>query len=127
MRLIFHPSGTFCRYEYSHTDDRLWRKNRNRAYSTLGGLIESCYGVDLNRNFGFHFRDSSVLHPKGGTGLTCVETYTGPKAFSEPETRAIADFIESKRNQWVMYLTYHSYGEKILYPWSYTVSESAKK
>ena len=38
-----------CRYEYSHTVDRLWRKNRNPNPLTLG----LCPGVDLNRNFGY--------------------------------------------------------------------------
>jgi murein tripeptide amidase MpaA len=37
---ILNPDG----YEYSHTRDRLWRKNRKG-----GG---QCAGVDLNRNFG---------------------------------------------------------------------------
>ena len=39
----------FYRYEYSHTTDRLWRKNRNPNPSTFG----FCPGVDLNRNFGY--------------------------------------------------------------------------
>lgn len=38
---VLNPDG----YEYSHTRDRLWRKNRRGGYG-------SCAGVDLNRNFG---------------------------------------------------------------------------
>lgn len=38
--LVANPDG----YEYSHTTDRLWRKNRSRP-----GI---CSGTDLNRNFG---------------------------------------------------------------------------
>lgn len=36
---VVNPDG----YEYTHTHDRMWRKNRAR--------YGECYGVDLNRNF----------------------------------------------------------------------------
>ena len=54
-RLILIPNRRpshfiiFFSYEYSHTVDRLWRKNRNPNPSTFG----LCSGVDLNRNFGY--------------------------------------------------------------------------
>lgn len=37
---VLNPDG----YEYTHTQDRMWRKNR----ASYGG---ECVGVDLNRNF----------------------------------------------------------------------------
>lgn len=37
---VVNPDG----YEYTHTIDRLWRKNRKGS--------GTCSGVDLNRNFG---------------------------------------------------------------------------
>lgn len=37
---VLNPDG----YEYSHTTDRLWRKNRRFGIG--------CAGTDLNRNFG---------------------------------------------------------------------------
>merc|ERR1712223_1157798 len=39
---LLNPDG----YEYSHTNDRMWRKNRSPPPSG-----SSCYGVDLNRNW----------------------------------------------------------------------------
>jgi murein tripeptide amidase MpaA len=39
---MVNPDG----YEYSHTTDRMWRKNRNPN----GG---ACVGVDLNRNYDY--------------------------------------------------------------------------
>jgi hypothetical protein len=45
-------------------------------------------------------------------------TYVGPRAFSEPETRAIRDLIARDRFSGV--ITYHSYSQLILYPWGYT-------
>ena len=89
------------RYEYSHTTDRFWRKNRSPRRKTLSSLFRTCHGVDLNRNFGFHWGDfhgSIFSDHRTGSQLSCVETYSGPQAFSELETRAIRDFVESKKN-----------------------------
>lgn len=36
------------RYEYTHTEDRMWRKNRAESFSFLN-IITNCRGVDLNR------------------------------------------------------------------------------
>ncbi|KAK9885358.1 hypothetical protein WA026_010854 [Henosepilachna vigintioctopunctata] len=99
---ILNPDG----YEYSHSVDRLWRKNRRGS--------SFCAGVDLNRNFG---------HGWGGQGASsnpCVETYRGSGPFSEPETAAIRNFISSQTAvPWKAYLSFHSYGQYILYPWGY--------
>ena len=32
----------------------------------------------------------------------------------------MADFVKSRSDAWTMYLSLHSYGEKVLYPWSST-------
>lgn len=84
----------------------MWRKTRS-----LGRL---CTGVDPNRNYDFHW---------GGPGASefqCSEAYQGPKPFSEPETLSHSRFLEKYSNQIKLYLTFHSYGTKLLYPWSYT-------
>ena len=47
--IVLYTSCLSYRYEYSHTTDRLWRKNRAANHDTLG----LCRGVDLNRNFGY--------------------------------------------------------------------------
>ncbi|XP_014230660.1 carboxypeptidase B-like [Trichogramma pretiosum] len=101
---VVNPDG----YEYTFRGDRLWRKNR--ANPQKGG---SCIGVDLNRNFGYRW---------GGMGTSkqpCREIYAGSGAFSEPETRAIKDFFQTSAANFQAYLTFHSYGQYILYPWGY--------
>lgn len=42
--------------------------------------------------------------------------YKGPYAFSEPETRALANFVHSLDNI-SMYLALHSYGQLLMYPY----------
>ncbi|KAI4456604.1 protease family m14 carboxypeptidase ab [Holotrichia oblita] len=98
---VANPDG----YEYAHTTDRLWRKNRAR-----GGY---CTGTDLNRNYGYRWGGA------GGGKNPCQETYAGTGPFSEPETAAIKDFLQRTSQQWRASISYHSYGQYILYPWGY--------
>ena len=86
-----NPDG----YEYSHTANRLWRKNRAKNNGLTSLLLSLCDGVDLNRNFGYHWSDVNPINIQGGTQLTCAETYSGPRPFSEPESRNIANFVTS--------------------------------
>lgn len=78
---LANPDG----YEYSHSKDRLWRKTRSN-HKNFG-----CVGVDPNRNWGYHWGG------QGASGDPCDETYYGPSAFSEPETKAIRDFIMARK------------------------------
>ena len=57
-----------------------WRKNRSKGAD--GGV-----GVDLNRNF--------TMRWGGGSQKPGAATYQGPAPLSEPETRALAAFLES--------------------------------
>jgi len=113
---VTNPDG----YEYSHSKDRMWRKNRGQS-RTLLNIISNCKGVDLNRNFAYNWgEDLQFLSAQGGTPMPCLETYIGDKSFSEAETQAIKNFVLLNRKNIVAYLAYHSFGQKILYPWSHT-------
>ena len=66
---------------------REWRKNRNPESATVCGSSDKDgfgFGVDLNRNFGHHWSDSSRTATD-----PCHYNYHGSEAFSEPESRAI--------------------------------------
>nr|XP_014277059.1 carboxypeptidase B [Halyomorpha halys] len=99
---VFNPDG----YEFTHTTNRLWRKNRsyNRGF---------CKGTDLNRNFDAHF---------GGLGTSdnrCDDIYRGPYAFSEPETKAFSEYILKIKENLIAYISFHSYSQFILLPHGY--------
>uniref|UniRef100_A0A8B9RZT2 Carboxypeptidase O n=1 Tax=Accipiter nisus TaxID=211598 RepID=A0A8B9RZT2_9AVES len=95
-------------YIYSWEKDRLWRKNRS---SHMNG---TCYGTDLNRNFNSSW--GSI-----GVSYNCSsEIFCGSGPESEPETRAMAQFIERKKSDILCYLTIHSYGQYILTPYGST-------
>ncbi|RZC37365.1 carboxypeptidase B-like [Asbolus verrucosus] len=99
---VLNPDG----YEYSHTRDRLWRKNLGRS--------GQCPGTDLNRNFGYRWGG------RGSSKNPCTETYGGTGPFSEPETAAVKNFIQGNSGaNWKAYVSFHSYGQYVLYPWGY--------
>ncbi|XP_025076451.1 carboxypeptidase B-like isoform X2 [Pomacea canaliculata] len=101
---VVNPDG----YEYSRTNSgaRLWRKTRTSQYS------ESCKGVDANRNFGFGW-DPDV----GGSREPCSDVFSGNIAFSEPEARNMRDWLQRNKGRAAAYLTLHSYGQYVLYPY----------
>ncbi|MGM9514283.1 M14 family zinc carboxypeptidase [Roseateles sp. DB2] len=103
----------------------LWRKNTNTAYC---GATSNSRGADLNRNFGFGWNSTGG---SGSSGNACSETYRGPTAASEPETRAVEAYI---RSLWPdrrgpnrsdpapldtsgIHLDIHSHGRLLLWPW----------
>ena len=56
----------------------------------------------------------------GSSPIPCSQTYAGPRAFSEPEGKAVADFIMKKFGHWDIFTTIHSYGHYLLTTWGYT-------
>jgi len=83
-----------------------WRKNRRPN-------PDASYGIDLNRNYGFAWG----YDDNGSSPIMSNDLYRGPSAFSEPETQAVRDLCNAR--EFTMWLSYHSYGELLLYPWGY--------
>jgi carboxypeptidase T len=64
-----------------------WRKNTNTVSASCGNSS----GIDLNRNFPFHW---GIVPGNGGSsGSICNETYRGPLAESEPETANLVAYV----------------------------------
>lgn len=109
-----NPDG----YEYTRSDPtnpsvRMWRKNRSCwSCMWIGNNDKDCLGVDLNRNFDFHFAEV------GSSFSPCSELYHGASAFSEPETRAVRDAILSLSDKMEVYITLHTYAQLWLFPYS---------
>ncbi|EJY57807.1 AAEL017115-PA [Aedes aegypti] len=122
---VFNPDG----YEYSHEYDRMWRKSRSKHQETQSSGIlstalnwlqsqsslsvdsdQGCIGTDLNRNWDHRWNE------EGASKSACSEYYSGYKAFSELETRALSKFLMQARRNIQIYLSLHSYGQTISYP-----------
>ncbi|KAK5985001.1 Zinc carboxypeptidase [Trichostrongylus colubriformis] len=112
-----NPDG----YEYTRSSPnpsvRLWRKNRSpeRCKRSLWGGEKCCQGVDLNRNFKFHWAES------GSSNEPCSNIYHGDHVFSEPESRAVRDYLNSDelRGKVDGFITLHSYAQLWIYPYSH--------
>ncbi|MBX3095592.1 MAG: hypothetical protein KF812_01900 [Fimbriimonadaceae bacterium] len=103
---VNNPDG----YEYCWTNNRMWRKNRRDNPG-------SSYGVDLNRNF------AKAWGGSGSSGNYSSETYRGTAPFSEPESQALV-FLANRIPRMDAFIDFHSYGEYVLWPWSYTTANA---
>ena len=81
----------------------LWRKNRKNNN-------DGTFGVDLNRNYGHLWGADDI----GSSPETDRETYRGEGPFSEPETQAVASFIEDKTIE--ITLNCHSFSNLLIRP-----------
>ncbi len=114
-----HPDGR----RYSMEQQPMWRKNRRPAPRGRG---PRSIGVDINRNFPFlwdferHFMQGKV----GSSTLPSdFESYIGPRAASEPETRNVIWLLD--QHPQIRYLVdLHSYGETILHSWGTDSNQS---
>lgn len=119
---LVNPDGRH--FVLSAVANRMWRKNR-RPHAAGGPSI----GVDINRNFAIAWpfdRYYSVAAEARGVGATHtasdLQQYVGPGAASEPETRNVQHLVDSKRV--AFFVDVHSYGRKVLYPWSTETNQS---
>lgn len=138
---MLNPDGV----TYSQTSYKMWRKNL-RDNDGDGNFGEYGDGVDLNRNYAFKWGGSGSSHnpasniycgpyddkdddndgqlnedpvdmkDNDGDGKIDEDPNGG---FSEPETQAIKALVEN--HNFVLSLSYHSYGELWIYPWGYTM------
>ncbi|WP_457743385.1 M14 family zinc carboxypeptidase [Sulfurimonas sp.] len=99
-----NPDG----FEYSRNHFAFWRKNRRKN-------SDGSYGVDLNRNFSVGFSQNNNM---------TSNVYSGPAAFSEPETAALRDFVLAHKNITIA-LDYHSQGN-VFFPAHNFIHEDAE-
>jgi hypothetical protein len=104
-----NPDG----YQYTFDVERLWRKNLRD--NDGDGQIGVGDGVDPNRNFAEHWGYDN----EGSSPDPADETYRGPAAASEPETRAMQGLINRIKPKFQSNL--HSFGEWLLYPQGWQV------
>lgn len=101
---MLNPDG----HQHSTKKERLWRKNRRP--------LVAGHGVDLNRNYGYKWSNM------GASGDYNSETYQGSEEFSEPETQAIKNLAQNI--PFFGAITYHTYGNMILYSWGFSYQKA---
>ena len=100
---VLNPDG----YQYTFDTERLWRKNLRD--NNGDGQISVGDGVDPNRNYPSHWGYDN----EGSSPIASSETYRGPSAASEPETRAMVGLFD--RIGFRFMVNYHSNGQWLLY------------
>jgi len=88
------------------------RKNMNPMYMGSCGAENS--GTDLNRNYGV---DWSTLSAANYTDL-CGDYWPGQQAFSEPESRALRDFVAQRKYEIKFIINCHTSGNQFVWPFN---------
>lgn len=110
---VTNPDG----YYYCHDQGVDWRKNRHYFPQF------NSYGVDTNRNYNGS-SDGNILGTWGSilswanSHNYANECYSGPGPTSEYENQAVARMF--LKNDITATITYHTYGETVMWPWGYT-------
>jgi Zinc carboxypeptidase. len=111
--IIFMVNPDGAEYDLSGDPYRDWRKNR-QPHPTSAYV-----GTDLNRNYDYRWACCG-----GSSGNPASKNYRGWRAFSAPESRAVASFVNSRviggQQQIRTHITLHANGELILWPYAYT-------
>jgi carboxypeptidase T len=105
------------------------RKNRVPNHGSFGQKTEiTSVGVDLNRNYGYRWFRFFLLLPlyAGSTSIfDNNDAYRGEWSFSENETQAIRQFVDT--HNITISISYHTYGNLILFPWGYSILPAKDK
>jgi carboxypeptidase T len=114
--IVFAVNPDGAEYDLTGAPYRAWRKNRQPNPGS------SYVGTDLNRNYSYHWACCG-----GSSASKSASTYHGPSAFSAPETRAMRNFMASRRvggrQQIQTAITFHTAGQQILWPYGYTKTD----
>lgn len=106
---MVNPDG--AEYDIASGSYQMWRKNRRKNG-------DGTVGVDLNRNYGYQWGTG------GSSSSGSSDVYMGKTPFSEPETQAIRDYVNSFKNITIL-LSFHTFSELILYPWGHSYDSIA--
>lgn len=109
---ILNPDG----YEWSHTNNNMWRKSRrpNTNHNS------NCIGTDLNRNYDFQWNTG------GSSNDPCSDTYHGGTcanqcgAFNNVETANLRTWMTSVGSRVRVQVDCHAYGNMWMHPYGYS-------
>jgi carboxypeptidase T len=104
---MVNPDGN----EYVSNETANWEKNRRDN-------LDGTFGVNLNRNYDYEWGEDEQT-----SSDSLSQNYHGIGAFSEPETQAIKNLVQSQ--EFIFSLSFSSNGEMITYPWGYTNSSTS--
>jgi len=111
--VVLMPMANPDGFVHSTDNDRMHRKNMGN------GGCSSNPGVDLNRNFDSHWASG------GSSGSTCSDTYHGPSAMSEPESKVMASVMNEA--PMTVFIDVHSYTQLVISSYGWTRADHPRK
>lgn len=113
LEWVFAPMVNPDGFDFTWTDERLWRKNRR----DIDGSDE--FGVDLNRNWSVAWGV-----PGGSSDDPASQVYHGEGPFTEPELQTFLSFVDDVTDRVVVHLDVHTFGQLMLHPLGYSFDPS---
>lgn len=104
---MVNPDGVQRNFDISSSGGGMQRKNLRNV---CAGAKSDTQGTDLNRNFDYWY-----AFPGGSSSSNCSQSYRGPNAFSEPESRMLRDFVLAHQFETVQ--MHHSFANSIPHPY----------
>ncbi|WP_411026439.1 M14 family metallopeptidase [Salmonella sp. s54395] len=101
---VFNQDG----YDYTWTDDRMWRKTRSPNADSI------CAGTDPNRNFDCQWNTG------GSSSRECSQTYMGTAPASEIEIAGMQEHVFGIRDRVKVFMDVHAYSQYWMYPYGYS-------
>jgi carboxypeptidase T len=117
--IVFEVNPDGSEYDISGGRYHQWRRNRQPTPGT------SAIGTDINRNYGYRWGCCGKVSRNPASGF-----YRGPVAWSTREARAMRALVASRvidgRQQIRGYVSFHTAGRLILWPYGYTRTARTK-
>lgn len=129
---MINPDGLALVEDHFVENNEILKKRKNmspdaqRSDSNDIVCLPEDSGVDLNRNWGVDFNVSDSQYQVGlaqgklfdDCADPCGECYRGKEPFSEPETRAVRDFLTAHKEEIKFVSNTHSFGNMWIFPYN---------
>ncbi|KAI9172626.1 Metallocarboxypeptidase A-like protein [Paramyrothecium foliicola] len=109
---VVNPDG----FVYTHTTDRLWRKNRQAR------SFDACVGTDVNRNWPYKWDV-----PGGSSTNPCSQTYRGEAPADTPEMVVLTNHTLgiSETTGIKFFVDWHAFSQLIMLPYGWSCNATA--
>ena len=111
---VINVDGASMVEEHWAEDGKIINKRKNGNPNNFGSCGYENAGVDLNRNYGVDWSHGSS---KNRTEL-CGDYWPGDEPFSEPESRAIRDFVGARKHELKFVINCHTSGNEFIWPYN---------
>merc|ERR1719163_1234756 len=111
---IVNVDGAAFVEDHWNDEHKILNKRKNMNPANEGTCDTENSGVDLNRNYGVDWEAENISNHTE----ICGDFWPGNKPFSEPEARAMRDYIGANRNELKFVINCHTSGNDFIWPFN---------